>query len=191
MLHVTPWLTTEQHRSLIGNDICLILFYDTAEQYETQFDPQVLESLGIVPHVFTVVQPIHSEYLLGFFHRTNLKSYRPRAPPRGYTFTKETIQNYLFTKLYNGYIMTTKCPPVNRLFSTPRKAAIEALGDYFFKKNKKSFLNRRRSARKNSINMIRDKSSEVVSAQVQSGTPPTSGRDTSEKYTASNREMLS
>jgi len=149
MLHVTPWLTTEQHRRLIGNDICLILYYDTEENTEVQFDPQVLDTLGIVPQVFTVVQPVKHEYLLGFFHRANLKAYRPTPPPRGYTFNAETIRDYLFTKLYNGYVMSTKCPPVNRLFSTPRRAAIETLGDYFLKKNKKHFKNRSSTKKKN------------------------------------------
>jgi hypothetical protein len=175
MFHVTPWLTTEQHRRLIGNDICLILFHTSDVVYESSdreipFDPQVIETLGIVPQVFTVVEPVKSGYLLGFFHRANLKPYLPKPPPRGHLFTAENVMDYLFTKLYNGYVMSTKCPPVNRLFAVPRKAAIESLGEIYLKKLlKKKFLNRRISSKKNAKYM-KEKSTESI-------TKVPSGRD--------------
>jgi hypothetical protein len=28
MFHIAPWLNKEQHRRLVGNDICVIIYYE-------------------------------------------------------------------------------------------------------------------------------------------------------------------
>jgi hypothetical protein len=103
MLHIAPWMSSEQHRRLIGNDICFIIFYE--DNNLSSFDPIVMDSLGTVPQVFTVIQPYKGRYRLGFFNRTNLREYTPQNPPKNYLFKVTDLKNYLFTKLHNGFSM--------------------------------------------------------------------------------------
>lgn len=51
MYHVSTMLNAEQHRRLIGNDVCVIIF-----QESTCVDPLKFD-IGQVPQVFGVVQP--------------------------------------------------------------------------------------------------------------------------------------
>jgi hypothetical protein len=127
MFHVAPWLNSEMHRRLIGNDICVLVYFDEPDP-ATSLDPIVFDGLGTVPQVFTVVQPINEQqYRLGFFHRSNLKRYGPDCPPSDYVFSREDLRDYLFTKLHNGFAMGMQCPPMNRLFITPRAATLKVL----------------------------------------------------------------
>eukprot|EP01126_Amoeba_proteus_P056814 TRINITY_DN7194_c0_g1_i4.p1 TRINITY_DN7194_c0_g1~~TRINITY_DN7194_c0_g1_i4.p1 ORF type:complete len:258 (-),score=52.97 TRINITY_DN7194_c0_g1_i4:1020-1793(-) len=57
MFHVSPLMNSEQHRRLIGNDIVFIIFHDSC----VPLDPTPLDSLGTVPQVFCVVQPLSSD----------------------------------------------------------------------------------------------------------------------------------
>jgi len=133
MFHIAPWMNAEQHRRLIGNDICVLIYYDSPL---SSFDPTPLNSLGTVPQVFTVVQPNNNCYRFGSFNRANLKPFLPEAPPRDYIFSISDLKNYLFTKLHNGQAMTWSCPPMNRLFSTPRSGTLEDLAERFLEKSK-------------------------------------------------------
>eukprot|EP01129_Flabellula_baltica_P005497 TRINITY_DN1997_c0_g2_i1.p1 TRINITY_DN1997_c0_g2~~TRINITY_DN1997_c0_g2_i1.p1 ORF type:complete len:660 (+),score=132.64 TRINITY_DN1997_c0_g2_i1:28-1980(+) len=129
MYHIAPWHSPEQHRRLIGNDICFIIFYESPDN--APFNPQAIVDLGTVPQVFSVVQPFRNLYRLGFFNRTNLKTYGPPAPPSDYLFDGSNLKDYLLTKLHNGMRMTMDCPPMNRLFTTPRAATIKDLAEKF------------------------------------------------------------
>ena len=48
MFHVAPWLTKEQHRQLIGNDMCFIIYYDNLVE---PLEPIAMDALGTVPQV--------------------------------------------------------------------------------------------------------------------------------------------
>jgi len=70
--------------------------------------------------------------------------------------------------------MATKCPPVNRLFAVPRKAAIETLAEEYLHKTRRNLFPKRIS-KKNS-KYTKQKSGEYkISNQFISPTKPTSG----------------
>eukprot|EP01127_Copromyxa_protea_P002446 TRINITY_DN1232_c0_g3_i3.p1 TRINITY_DN1232_c0_g3~~TRINITY_DN1232_c0_g3_i3.p1 ORF type:complete len:285 (+),score=51.88 TRINITY_DN1232_c0_g3_i3:76-930(+) len=130
MFHMTPWMTAEQHRRLIGNDICVLVYFDDPTGKHS-FQPDVIHNLGTVPQVFATVTPTSTEpgqYRVGFFNRPNMKQYPPLPPPMDYSMDFLTTREYLFAKLYNGMHTSNHCPPLNRLFQVPRAAAIEELG---------------------------------------------------------------
>jgi len=135
MFHIAPYCTPEQHRRLIGNDILVVIFHDDPD-YEP-FDPTVLADLGTVPQIFCVVQSFNNLYRLGFLHRKNIKDFGPPSPPIDYCFDKYNVFDYLFTKLHNGLKMSKLCPPMNRLYSTPRAETLKTLGEKFPKSDSK------------------------------------------------------
>lgn len=49
MYHVAPWLSTEQYRRLIGNDVLMIIFYENAENIP--FEVKHCKKMGKVPQV--------------------------------------------------------------------------------------------------------------------------------------------
>jgi hypothetical protein len=51
-------MNSEQHRRLIGNDVAFVIFHDSPQPY----DPNPLDTLGTVPHIFAVVQPFEENY---------------------------------------------------------------------------------------------------------------------------------
>jgi len=129
MFHVAPLMDPEGHRRLIGNDICVAIYYDHSQL--KPFVPTPIDALGSVPQVFAVVQPHESLYRFGFFSRQSIKPFTPEAPPFDYEFDISNLKDFLLTKLHNGLVMAFNCPPMNRLFSTPRAATIKDLGVNF------------------------------------------------------------
>uniref|UniRef100_A0A6B2L198 Rap-GAP domain-containing protein n=1 Tax=Arcella intermedia TaxID=1963864 RepID=A0A6B2L198_9EUKA len=151
MFHVAPLLNKEQHRQLIGNDIVFIIYYDS--EAEQTFHPSPLSSLGIIPQVFCIVQAEEGpSYKLQFLQRTNIKMFDPVAPPRNHFFKTSEISDYLFTKLHNGYIMSTQCPPMNHLVSTPRKAFLEDFGEKYSKERLRRLRSKSKSTSRTKIN---------------------------------------
>jgi len=68
MFHIAPLMTSEQHRRMIGNDICFILFNENLDGEKVEpLNVTAMDSLGTVPQVFSVVQPQGKAYRLGFF----------------------------------------------------------------------------------------------------------------------------
>jgi hypothetical protein len=51
MLHVGPLMIPEQHRRLIGNDICVIIFYEHNDDKYEPFNTEALTQIGTVPQV--------------------------------------------------------------------------------------------------------------------------------------------
>jgi hypothetical protein len=49
MFHIAPLMNEEQHRRLIGNDICVIIFYE--DDCCQTFNPEPLTQIGAVPQV--------------------------------------------------------------------------------------------------------------------------------------------
>eukprot|EP01129_Flabellula_baltica_P010646 TRINITY_DN4518_c0_g1_i1.p1 TRINITY_DN4518_c0_g1~~TRINITY_DN4518_c0_g1_i1.p1 ORF type:complete len:511 (-),score=104.96 TRINITY_DN4518_c0_g1_i1:31-1563(-) len=152
--HVAPYQGPEEHRRLIGNDSAIILFL---EEGIDSFDPSKIDSIGVVPQIFFVVQPYEDGYRAGFFSRKSIRPFYP-VVPQNYIFSSKDIFPFIITKMFNGYLMTTKyCPPMNRLFTTPRKEAIESIAEKYLESSstKKSFK-RKKQAKKRASSMIRN-----------------------------------
>eukprot|EP01126_Amoeba_proteus_P055141 TRINITY_DN6827_c0_g4_i2.p1 TRINITY_DN6827_c0_g4~~TRINITY_DN6827_c0_g4_i2.p1 ORF type:complete len:398 (-),score=81.96 TRINITY_DN6827_c0_g4_i2:160-1353(-) len=128
MFHVGLMMNSEQHRRLIGNDVVFIIFHDCF----FPLDPKPLDSLGTVPQVFCVVQPLLSDenhYRIDSFARPNIRPFKPFLP-RSTAFHKSVLKDHLLSKVYNGYCEALSRPPMNRLFEVPRSATIN---DLFYK----------------------------------------------------------
>jgi len=120
--HVAALLDAGEHRQLIGNDIGVIFFLDPG----ASLNPSVINSLGNVPQIFAAVQPSRGNYRLAFANRTNIQSY-PGDIPEGHVIAPSGIRNRILAKLHNGFVMTKKCPPMNRMYYIPRSHAINDL----------------------------------------------------------------
>jgi len=125
MFHVAPWLGPEQHRRLIGNDICVLIWYEGIT--DSSFEPDIVSQLGTVPQIFSVVRPCDEVVQLGFFHRSAIRTYEPHSPPSDYVMDFGTCREYLLTKLLNGFEMAFQYPPLLRLRQEPRIAALTDL----------------------------------------------------------------
>jgi len=120
--HVAPYMNAEGHRRLIGNDRCIIFFKEAGEP----FDPTGVDNLGTMPQIFAVVQPHGHDYRIGFFRRVSIRPFGPYVP-KTQLWDSSSICDFLMTKVYNGIIMTMYCPPMNRLFETPRQSTIDEI----------------------------------------------------------------
>lgn len=112
------------------------------------------------PRIFCVAQPnsSNSGYRLGYFQRSSVGTYKPRAPPtsspsallyrctypldiisRGKSCLTFCIPNFTMgtCKHWAGSFRVSFClilmlrPPMNRLFTAPRAAEIESIGQEF------------------------------------------------------------
>jgi len=106
-----------------------------------------------------VVQPHASLYRVGFFSRQSIKPFSPEAPPFDYSFDVGNLKDFLFTKLHNGFLMAMNCPPMNRLFSTPRAATIKELG-VNFPKEKKATKKKREKQKEKKLKQDRERTQE-------------------------------
>lgn len=96
MYHVSTMLDPEQHRRLIGNDVCVIIF-----QESTSVDPLKLD-LGQVPQAYFIVQPYISgtnpiRYRVAYYSRKTIPSVKPDIP-KNYLFSKDKITDFILTK---------------------------------------------------------------------------------------------
>jgi len=132
IFHVSTLMDSEQHRRLIGNDVAVIFFKDS-NVYQTAFDISKID-LGTVPQVHCVVEPCKVDgttfYRTGFFSRTNVKPFGPKVPV-DHLFDADSLRDFIFTKIANGYATAFLCPPLNRLYFKPRFATIETLVKQF------------------------------------------------------------
>jgi len=128
IFHVAPILNAEEIRRLIGNDIQMLFYLEEDPGNDLKFDCSSIESFGEVPQVFAVIQPTKSDktqeflYRLAFFSKSNISSYCPKSPKKPVNLT--LAKRILLTNLHNGLVQTTYCPPMNRLFSVPRRATL-------------------------------------------------------------------
>lgn len=140
--HVAPKLNTEERRRLIGNDIPYLIYFD-ADPNEIQFDPSGLSSFGEVPQIFAIVQPLTASppyFKVGFCSKSNIPSFNPTAPSEALSQT--LTKGFILVKLFNGLTKTIYYPPMQRLFSTPRKATIDELIEKWFEIKKQTMLKR-------------------------------------------------
>jgi len=119
-------LNPEQHRRLIGNTQAVIFFKEDAGP----FNPEGVDSMGIVPQFYSVVQPHEGQYRIGFFNRINMKIIEPRVPSNA-IFDELNLKDFLLTKIHNGYMIAKQVPPINRLFEMPRQNAINNVAFLF------------------------------------------------------------
>jgi len=88
-----------------------------------------------------VIQPvldIDVRYRVNFILKNNVKSFDP-PPTTTLTLDLETAKNFMFTKMYNGLMMSQKCPPFDRLYYLPLQDRINDFVEKFpLKKAKKS-----------------------------------------------------
>eukprot|EP01126_Amoeba_proteus_P027312 TRINITY_DN2710_c0_g1_i2.p2 TRINITY_DN2710_c0_g1~~TRINITY_DN2710_c0_g1_i2.p2 ORF type:complete len:278 (+),score=69.54 TRINITY_DN2710_c0_g1_i2:1118-1951(+) len=124
--HLAPWLTPEQHRRLIGNDVNVIIFLETKSN--KPFDESSCEALGKIPQVFVLVSVAEDDkYKISFFRKTTLPAFDPLPPPLGCTLTLEEAKDFILKKCYNGYQVAYKAPPLDRLYVAPRENEIQQL----------------------------------------------------------------
>eukprot|EP01118_Nematostelium_gracile_P012829 TRINITY_DN4749_c0_g1_i1.p1 TRINITY_DN4749_c0_g1~~TRINITY_DN4749_c0_g1_i1.p1 ORF type:complete len:533 (+),score=143.97 TRINITY_DN4749_c0_g1_i1:32-1630(+) len=124
IFHVAPMMDSDQIRRLIGNDLAIVIY-----QEGPSFNPSKIDEFGTVTQIFGVVKKESQLHRMGWLSRINIKSYGPEIPTQPLTNTE--LRDFLLTKLANGYIMTMMCPPMNRLFFTPRLDTIAALAAAF------------------------------------------------------------
>jgi len=115
-------LNSEQHRRLIGNTQAVIFFKEDA----CAFNPEGVDSMGIVPQFFAVVQPCDGQYRIGFFNRVALKTIEPGIPSNA-VFDNNSLKDFLLTKIHNAYMIARQVPPINRLWEIPRQVAINQI----------------------------------------------------------------
>lgn len=105
------------------------------------FVPFDANALGNLPQVFGVVEPhptTEALYRLAFFSRPAIGPFSPLTPPSKHYFTMENIANWLYTKFHNGIFKANTVPPLDRLFSIPRREAIRTLAEKFPPSSKSS-----------------------------------------------------
>eukprot|EP01124_Arcella_intermedia_P015761 TRINITY_DN22335_c0_g1_i1.p1 TRINITY_DN22335_c0_g1~~TRINITY_DN22335_c0_g1_i1.p1 ORF type:complete len:765 (-),score=188.52 TRINITY_DN22335_c0_g1_i1:43-2160(-) len=129
--HVAPMLDPEAHRRLIGNDVAIIFFLTKGKLSLSN-----IGLLGTMPQVYAIVKPAkNNRYKIATFCNVNIKPHGPPTPKS--SLDGATLKELLLTKLHNGIVMTTYCPPLARLFFLPRKETIDSIVNKHSKKKKR------------------------------------------------------
>eukprot|EP01127_Copromyxa_protea_P024043 TRINITY_DN9293_c0_g1_i3.p1 TRINITY_DN9293_c0_g1~~TRINITY_DN9293_c0_g1_i3.p1 ORF type:complete len:514 (+),score=89.49 TRINITY_DN9293_c0_g1_i3:345-1886(+) len=126
---VATQLDKDEHRRDVGNSPAMIFFKEEGEQ----FDASEIHTLGMVPQIFVVVQPYKKDYRIGFFNSGNMQPYRPPLPAN-FTFAPKEIQEFILTKIHNGYINFFYASPMNRSFMLKRQEEIAKIAEATKKK---------------------------------------------------------
>lgn len=126
---VATQLDKDEHRRDVGNAPAIIFFKEEGEQ----FDASEVHTLGMVPQIFIVVQPYKKDYRIGFFNSGNMQPYRPPLPAN-FVFSPKEIQEFILTKIHNGYINFFYTSPMNRSFMLKRQDVINGVADLVLKK---------------------------------------------------------
>lgn len=106
MYHVSPMLTSEEHRRLVGNDIALLFFVEP----DTHLNLEGLSGLGTVGQVYAAVQPVgdmwrynlkkkplFSNFLrMSFFSNSAIGEHGP--PPSSTHVTLATLKDMTLTR---------------------------------------------------------------------------------------------
>jgi len=119
MYHVSPMLTSEEHRRLVGNDIALLFFVEP----DTHLNLEGLSGLGTVGQVYAAVQPVGDMWRMSFFSNSAIGEHGP--PPSSTHVTLATLKDMTLTRLFNGLVMTIYSGSVSRLWYTPRSEFIQ------------------------------------------------------------------
>jgi len=131
---VSPILNAEERRRLVGNDVAMLFYFDEPDP-SVLFDPSGIDTFGEVPCLFTIVQPFNDgTYRVGFCSKKNIPDYGPPSPSILYQYVE--VKNHVLTKLYNGLVLSNQCPPLNRLFTVPRRATMNDIAEKWIPKAK-------------------------------------------------------
>eukprot|EP01126_Amoeba_proteus_P064023 TRINITY_DN8908_c0_g1_i3.p1 TRINITY_DN8908_c0_g1~~TRINITY_DN8908_c0_g1_i3.p1 ORF type:complete len:665 (-),score=157.15 TRINITY_DN8908_c0_g1_i3:59-2053(-) len=120
--HIATRMTKEQRRRLIGNCQAVVFFTDPGYS----FDPSQIDSLGLMPQCYIVVQPWKDFYRVGFLCRDKIAPFPPVLPP-SLCLHEGSIRNFIFTKMYNGYMAARQFPPISKLYEAPRLDTIQTI----------------------------------------------------------------
>lgn len=118
--HVAPELSKPEIRRLIGNDLVNIIFLESGT-----LNLDGLSELGNVPQVFIVVQPEGgSTFRVSFYQKSTITGIGPCFED---LCDLPTVRELVLTRSFNGWLRTKFCPPMSRLFSTPRQHALNEI----------------------------------------------------------------
>jgi len=116
--HLAPELTKEEIRRLIGNDIVVLIFVESGT-----LPIKPLYDLGNVPQIFIVLYSQgDDQWRAEFWQRSCITHIGPAF--RG-TVSLATLKQMILTRAFNGLDRTRYCPPMNRLFSIPRRHTLK------------------------------------------------------------------
>lgn len=123
MLHVSTFMTAEQQRRLIGNDIGLIFY-----QEDAAFRVAMRGNVNSVAMVVSPSAPFDEaqSYQIGTFRRGNIRSFDPPLPERP-VLEAAALRDFVFTKMINGTLAAHRSPPLSTLHARVWKAALEDL----------------------------------------------------------------
>jgi hypothetical protein len=160
-------MQAEGHRRLIGNDVCVVFFRDEGSP---PFDPTGATQLGTMPQIFIVVQPENGKYKIASFSRKTIRPYGPsiakdmclsETETKDFILSKCSAHDFLTSQclqklahpihrfyqntVYNGFVQATIfCPPINRLWYTPRLASIQEMCKKYSKETPKQVKSRQK-----------------------------------------------
>eukprot|EP01130_Rhizamoeba_saxonica_P003030 TRINITY_DN1315_c0_g1_i2.p2 TRINITY_DN1315_c0_g1~~TRINITY_DN1315_c0_g1_i2.p2 ORF type:complete len:167 (-),score=24.91 TRINITY_DN1315_c0_g1_i2:74-574(-) len=126
--NISNRMDKEQHRRIIGNSKCILIFYEPGP---VPYNLMGIDELGIVPQLVVVVQPhSHDYYRIASFRRTNLKEFGPPVP-HNFLFHRQVLYDYLNTKIYNGISKSLFCQPMRSTFMKSRRFAINNIAERY------------------------------------------------------------
>jgi len=124
--HVAPFLSREDIRQLIGNDLLIILYVETDENdNDISLDLSKLDRLGKFPHCFAIVYKKHNNYILRLVTKTHIPNKLP------YNFVKELsfsqIEEVMLNKFYGVMNHLHKYDTFSKMYTVPRQTYINTL----------------------------------------------------------------
>ncbi len=126
--HQATTMTKELQRTYIANDICIIIYKESAEPFITE---NALK-FGKVSQIFIVVEKSgDSGYKLGVFHK-KMKQFDPLIP-KNYVFNGENLREFILMKIYNGLIALQENSTISTLYLTPREENLKKMASTIYK----------------------------------------------------------
>ena len=124
--HIAPFLSKEEIRQLIGNDLLIILYIDSDDNYNDIFlDLSNLDKLGKFPQCFAIIYKKNDNYIL----RLITKPYIPNKLP--YNFIKELsfsqVEEVMLNKFYSVMNHLHKYNNFSKMYTIPRQTYINEL----------------------------------------------------------------
>lgn len=121
MYHVAPLLSEDDCRSIIGNDI-LVIIYTSCLDNITGFD---LEQLGKMTQCIAVVSKIKGKYYLRFYSRGDIPDKGPFATEEGLKFCE--LEEILIGKFYRIMNYLHKSSTFGKMYTVPRQRYINSI----------------------------------------------------------------
>lgn len=119
--HIAPILTKDEHRSLIGNEILIIMYLEP----DHDFDLELLNQLGNMPQCFALVSKHKDKYRVKFAVKHEIPDLEPYACKRSVNF--ELLQDLILSKFYNVMLHVQRDGIFNRMYTLPRQNYINQI----------------------------------------------------------------